>query len=291
MSNVYEIVTEAILKQLEQGTAPWHKPWKTIHGEVPTNLVSGKAYRGINLFLLSHLPYARPLYLTYKQTQELGGQVKRGEHGHKVVFWKVSDRPTTEASEDGGESTTKRSFLLRYYTVFNVAQCEGLDAKIPALPAASPLTPIQSIDSAESIVREWAGKPMIEEKISDRAFYVPALDRITVPSRTQYENPTEFYSTLFHELTHSTGHKSRLNRSTLTELCPFGSTNYSREELVAEMGAAFLCGEAGIENAASLQNSASYIAGWMKKLKADPRCVVTAAAQAQKAADLILNRQ
>ena len=284
--NVYEIITQRILEEIDKGTLPWNKPWKSVNGEEATNLVSHKGYRGINRFLLSHMAYERPFYVTYKQAQELGGTVKKGEHGTPVIFWKKNVYTKTQA--DGTESE-ENGFVLRYYTVFNVAQCEGLDK---FLPAVTPITetPIETLDTAENIVKGYHHRPTLTHVRQDRAYYQPSTDSIVMPERNQFHSSAEYYSTLFHEFTHSTGHVSRLDRKTLTDASYFGSQNYSKEELVAEMGAAFLCGEAGIENEAALKNSASYLDGWRKKLKADSKVVVQAAAQAQKAADYILGR-
>ena len=282
--NVYEIITERILKQMEQGSIPWRKPWKSALGEEPANLVSKQGYKGINRFLLGSLPFERPYYVTYKQASELGGNVKKGEHGCPVIFWKRSQY--TKAHSDGTE-TEETGFILRYYTVFNIEQCEGLTDKLAPLPEN--LThPFNAIDSAERIVRGYRSAPSLIHKAGDRACYSPSHDTVTMPEKSQFCSEVEYYSTLFHEFTHSTGHETRLNRKTLTELSYFGDQNYSREELVAEMGAAFLCGHANIENEAALKNSAAYLDGWRKRLRTDSRAVILAAGQAQKAANYIL---
>lgn len=287
MATVYDMITERILAQLNQGTAPWHKPWKSVNGEEPMNLTSRKAYRGLNRFLLSVANYERPYFVTYKQALELGGHVKQGEKGSPVIFWK---RNTYTKAQPDGTETEEQGFLLRYYTVFNVSQCEGLGKWLPALPTED-LRTIEPIEAAERIARGYPNAPAIHHVNGNLACYRPKSDEITLPLRNQFVSGPAYYSTLFHEMTHATGHAVRLNRSTLTDLCPFGSTNYSKEELVAEMGAAFLCGEAGIDNEAALKNSAAYIDGWRKKLSRDSKVVVHAAAQAQKAADYILRKE
>lgn len=180
--------------------------------------------------------------------------------------------------------------LLRYYTVFNVAQCEGLEKHLPPLHPVDPANVIPPIASAERIIRQYKNSPAIREKAGDRAYYHSSSDTIVLPQRGQFKSEAEYYSTLFHECVHSTGHESRLKRNTLLDAHYFGDENYSREELVAELGAAFLCGEAGIENEAALKNSAAYLNGWRKKLKEDSKIIVIAAAQAQKAADHILSK-
>jgi antirestriction protein ArdC len=233
MPNVYEIITDRIIKQLEAGTAPWHKPWSTPGQDgLPRNLLSGHPYRGINVWILGSSGYASPYWLTLRQANELGGHVRRGEKGMPVVFWKFGTREV----QDGDDVIEKKSVLCRYYTVFNVNQCEGLRVQAQA---TQPLPPIDPIDNCEQIVTEWLGKPAIRYG-SDRATYNKMRDLVQMPDLASFDSAEEFYSTLFHELTHSTGHPLRLNRSTLTEFERFGDEKYSAEELVAEMGAAFL---------------------------------------------------
>ena len=279
MADVYEIITDRIVQQLENGVIPWHKPWKAGAHGWPKNLVSKKDYRGINVFLLSCTPYELPYWLSFKQAKDLGGHVKKGERSTVVVFWKWLE---TEDEETG--KTVKRP-LLRYYNIFNVSQCEGLEARVPPV-SDDPGKPFEPIDVCERIVSGMSQAPEIHFGTTG-AFYRHADDSVSMPHRERFASVPEFYSTLFHELTHATGHESRLRRPGIVEPSRFGSGTYSKEELVAEMGAAFLCGHAGIENA-TLDNSAAYIAGWLKRLKDDKRLVVHAAANAQKAADFIL---
>ena len=281
MPNVYEIITQRIIHQLESGVAPWRKPWKA-RGKsgLPRNLVSGHEYRGINLWILLSSGYASSHWLTFRQARELGGHVRQGETGLPVVYWKFGTREV----QDGDEIIEKRSVLCRYYTVFNVAQCEGLRIR-PAEPAEDqPET--QPIEACEQVVTGWLGKPTIRHG-GDCASYHKVLDCVQMPEKPCFDSGEEYYSTLFHELTHSTGHPTRLNRSTLMDFERFGDHNYSREELVAELGAAFLAGYCGIENK-TINNSAAYLASWLDALKNDHRMVLIAASQAQKAADLIL---
>jgi antirestriction protein ArdC len=275
MSSTYEIVTEAIIKQLESGVAPWRKPWRT---GMPVNLVSKKEYRGINIFLLASQGYGSRYWLTYRQAQAQGGSVRKGEHGSKVVFWKI-DEYRKENSETG-ETENRKSILLRYYTVFNLEQCEGI--KSP-----EPTRIIPPLEQCEQIVNSMPNPPGFEQ--DSRAFYRPSTDTVGVPARSAFDSAEEFYSTLFHELTHSTGHPSRLGREGIMEHNPFGSEDYSKEELVAEMGAAMLCGVAGIQSR-TLDNSASYLQSWINRLRSDSHLIVSAASQAQKAADYILSR-
>jgi len=270
-ASVYEIVTSRILAELERGEIPWRKPWRVLP---PANLISKKPYRGINVFLLALAGYGSQYWLTYRQAQALGGNVRRGEHGSKIVFWKF-DRFETETAD--GETEERKSAFLRYYTVFNLEQTEGLKALL-ALPPAFP------IESAEAIAAGMPNPPAFEQDA--QAAYIPSRDTVAMPSRTAFESPAEYYSTLFHELTHSTGHAKRLARDGFDTPQKFGSESYSREELIAEMGSAMLCGIAGIEQA-TISNSAAYLQSWIKRLKADSRLVVSAASAAQKAADYI----
>jgi antirestriction protein ArdC len=281
MPNVYEVITGRIIKQLESGTAPWHKPWK-VRGKngLPRNLVSGREYRGINVWTLLSSGYASPCWLTFRQARQLDGHVRQGEVGSPIVYWKFGRREV----QDGDEIMEKRSVLCLYYTVFNVEQCEGL--KIQPAESAENQPQAQPIEACEQVVTDWRGKPVIKHG-GDYASYSKILDYIQMPERTCFDSGEEYYSTLFHELAHSTGHPSRLNRPSLTDFERFGDHNYSREELVAEMGAAFLAGYCGIGNR-TIDNSAAYLANWLKALKNDSRMVLVAASQAQKAADLIL---
>src|SRR6266851_6892408 len=213
--SVYEIVTAQVIQQLESGVAPWRKPWRTLP---PANLVSKKPYRGINVFLLAFAGYGSQFWLTYRQAQALGGNVRKGGHGTKIVFWKCNTRETESAD---GEIEERKSAFLRYYTVFNLEQTEGLKALLK-LPPAYP------IESAEEIAKGMPNPPGFEQDA--RAAYIPSKDTVTMPSRTAFQSQAEYYSTLFHELTHSTGHAKRLAREGFDRPQMFGSESYSREE-------------------------------------------------------------
>ena len=264
--NIYEKITEFICGLLKTGVAPWTKPWKVSRG-LPRNLVSKKAYRGINTFLLHACQYESPYWLTYKQATEAGGHVRKGEKSCPVVFWKQLDIKDTETDE------AKKIPFMRFYWLFNAAQVEGL-AEVPTVD--QPPTP------ATQILAGYQNAPSLKHGMAS-AFYDPAADEVGMPLPSRFTSEADYFATLFHELTHSTGAKSRLDRLTSTS---FGSEAYSKEELVAEMGSAFLCGHAGIER--QLETNAAYISGWMKALKSDPKLIVQAAAQAQKAVDHIL---
>lgn len=278
MPNVYEIVTEQIIRQLGQGVVPWRKPWRT---ECPVNLISQKPYRGLNVFTLATQGHESRYWLTFNQAKRLGGHVKRGEKSSLVVFWHIGEEKTVQ-KPDGTERKSK-PILLRYYSVFNLCQTEGIAEKL-GLVNASPR--VASIEDCEKIVAGMPNRPAFEQ--SDRAWYRPSTDTVGMPARGLFASSEEFYSTLFHELTHSTGHASRVGREGIENLNPFGTESYSKEELVAELGAAMLCGITGIEQA-TLSNSASYLKSWIDRLKSDSKLIVSAASQAQKAADYIRN--
>lgn len=280
-TDVYQIITNRLISILEAGTVPWRKPWNYGSEHGPINLVSQRHYQGINCFLLACTPYASPYWLTYSQAQKLGGHVRKGETGNYIVFWKIYEK------EDAGtEDGKKRLPVLRYYTVFNVEQCEGITVPESDVTTWNQHDPIET---AENIILSMPNRPTIEIG-GVRACYSPLRDHVQVPELGRYEKVEEYYCTIFHELAHSTGHESRLNREGITGNHFFGDAVYSREELVAEMAAAFLCGRTGIENA-TIHNSAAYLQSWIRALRGDKRLAITAAAQAQKAADYILNRK
>jgi len=270
----YERITERIVSLLEQGTVPWHKPWNVTTG-LPRNLVSKKPYRGINVFLLMAMGYESPHWLTFRQALQLGGNVKKGEKSCPVVFWKRMQIEDEETEEQ------RRIPLLRLYHVFNVAQCEALKAA----PEEVPMT----VTKPAEIVAGMPQRPTIKHGMT-QAYYSPTEDCVGMPSRERFDTEDSYHATLFHELVHSTGHESRLKRGSVIERNRFGSDPYCKEELVAELGSAFLCGHAGIVDR-TIDGSAAYLQAWLKQLKEDRTLIVYAAAQAQKAADFILGRK
>lgn len=271
----FEIITDRILSALDAGTIPWRKPWTC--GGVPRNLVTGKPYRGLNVFLTVMQGHASPYWLTFKQAQERGGQVKKGEKGTPVIFWNWRTRQV-EGKE--GEIEEKEIPFMRYYTVFNLAQIDGIAT--PEVQGGE-FVPVLS---CEDVIKNMQQAPVIQDGWA-RASYNPVSDIVKMPPRRAFKRESGYYATLFHEITHSTGHSSRLDRKTITEKTKFGSEDYSKEELVAELGAAFLCGHTGIEQE-TIENSAAYIASWRAKLSEDKRLIISAASQAQRAADFIL---
>jgi len=279
-NDVYQIVTDRIMALLESGTIPWRKPWKG--GEPPQNLISRKPYRGINIFILNATRFGSPYWLSFRQVQGIGAMVRKGEKAFPVVFWKMLDRH----SEESESEKKNRVPLLRYYNVFNIDQCDKVNPSLLPKPVTKEFEPIEH---CEKLVAAMPKPPKVVHG-GGRAMYSPAEDMVTMPNAASFDSPEFYYSTLFHELTHSTGHTSRLGRPGITEPIRFGSDPYSREELVAEMGAAFLCGHCGIENR-TIQESAAYIRGWLDCLRNDRKLMVHAAAQAQKAGDFIRNVQ
>lgn len=277
--DLYQIVTDKIINLLEQGTVPWQKPWA--EAGIPMNLLSKRPYRGVNLWLLLSLDYERNLFLTWDQLKKLGGSVNKGEQGHVVIYWKTSQKK--DESVDGEKE--KKVPLLRYYKVFNIAQCRDLPETL-----VEPIVEKEhdSIIECDSIIHLMPQCPVIKHK-EQKAFYHIEEDYINMPRKKSFKSIEGYYATLFHELVHSTGHEKRLNRSTITEMAEFGSEPYSIEELVAELGSAYLSSYAGILNS-GIQNSASYIAGWLKKLKDDKRFIIRASGNAQRAVDFIINQ-
>lgn len=287
VKDVYSLVTEKIIEQLGKGIVPWQQQW-TDSG-LPKNLVTGKPYRGLNLILLASQGYFQNDFLSFKQVQELGGKVKKDEKGHMVIYWKLSDKSAGKQAEDeeaaelAETDTGNKRLLLRYYTVFNVSQCEGLPEKLiqeARVPVTQPY--------CEHIIKGMLNAPKIQFKEA-KAYYNPLLDIINMPKQKSFRSDDAYYSVLFHELVHSTGHHSRLERKELIQMSEFGSDAYSLEELVAEIGTCYLQSLTGIES--QFQQSAAYIQGWLAKLKHDKRFIFTAASAAQKAVDHILNVQ
>ena len=279
MLDVYSMVTDRIIAALEQGTIPWHKPW--IGGNSGCiSYSTGKPYSLLNHILLGGVSGE---YITFKQATLAGGHVRKGEKSKTVVFWK----PFEKTDEETGEIT--KHFYLRYYSVFHLDQVEGVDPRWAV--SVRPASDLKPDAAADAIIQDYVDRSGITLRIteSDRAFYQPSTDTVVVPQLSQYRKKEEFYSTAFHELTHSTGHKSRLDR--IADIVAFGSHEYSREELCAELGAAFLVNHCGLESESSFRNSAAYIQGWLKALKNDKRLIVSAAGAAGKAVSLILNRK
>lgn len=278
--SVYEIVTDKIISKLEQGVIPWRRPWNAGYVR-PTSWATGKAYRGINRLLLEPGEY-----LTFNQVQALGGHVKKGEKASIATFYK--EYVKEDKNEDGTEEASI-IHCLRYYNVFEVSQCEGVNRKNSA--EVERYSEDRMIREAENIMsgyfnRKGAPKLEIGSSNNEQAYFSPRGDYVHLPSLVLYKNPEEYYSTAFHEMTHSTGAGSRLNR---IFGATFGDTTYAKEELVAELGASMLCNVCQIDN--TLDNSAAYIKSWLGHLRNDKKLIITASSAAQKAADYILGVQ
>lgn len=272
--DIYAEVTARIIDQMENGVIPWEKPWISCGKAI--SHATGKAYSLLNQMLLG-----RPgEYITFKQCQEAGGKVKKGEKASMVVFWKWIEQEDEETGEK------KEIPFLRYYNVFHIDQCEGVTARHTtetAFPDGA-----ETLEAAQEIIYDYLSREGVKLSHSegDRAFYRPSTDEVVLPIRKQFVSTAEYYSTVFHELTHSTGHAKRLNR--LNHAAFFGTEDYSKEELVAEIGAAALVNHVGLETSHSLRNNAAYIQNWLQVLKDDKRFIVSAAGKAEKAVNLIL---
>lgn len=282
--DVYQMVTDRMVAEIESGYIPWAKGWKGGRSGA-YNRISLRPYSLLNQLMLDH----QDAYLTFNQVKQKGGHVKKGAKAEKVVFWKMLQDMTGELDEDGKFIVRNRP-VLKYYNVFWIGDTIGIDR-----PKDEELNEIQTIREPEEIIAGYlnnGGPAFHNDTPSDRAFYRPATDEVVVPVIGQYENAAEYYSTAFHELTHSTGHKSRLDRLNMdTKLAAFGSEDYSKEELVAELGAAMLCNIAGIETPETFRNSAGYLQGWLKALKNDKTLIVGAASRAEKAVKYIIGEK
>lgn len=273
--DIYAAVTDRIIVQLEAGQIPWHKPW--IASGQAVSRSTGKSYSLLNQMLLGQSGE----YVTFHQCAAEGGHVKKGESASMVVFWKWVEKEDEETHEK------KQVPFLRYYSVFHLSQCEGLTAKhVPQLPNTA-----HADQQAEAVIADYVQRSgvTIRNQDGDKACYHPSCDNITLPRIEQFTDTAEYYSTAFHELTHSTGHASRLNR--LDKTAFFGSDAYSKEELVAEIGSAALVQHVGLETPHSFTNSAAYIQSWLKALQNDKRLIVSAAGRAEKAVALILGSE
>ncbi|AVB76078.1 zincin-like metallopeptidase domain-containing protein [Methanococcus maripaludis] len=272
--SVKDIITEKIINRLESGDIPWIKPW----GFTPSvNYVTGKEYTGINRVSLEK----GGEYLTFKQIDELGGKVKKGSKAEKVVFYKEYEKIERDP-DDPDLMNIKDTFALRYYNVFHISDVEGIRSKLPEMPEIKH----NPIKNAEEIINNYE-IPVNEIELRKRATYDPITDKIEVPTRNQFKKIEGFYGTAFHEIGHSTGHETRLNRPELIKPCAFGSKNYSKEELTAEITASFLNNHCGIfEN--NIENNAGYIQSWIKALKNDNNMILYASAKAEKALNYVL---
>ena len=274
--DIYAAVTDRIIAQLEQGVIPWHKPWTGIQSGAISG-TTGKPYSLLNQMLLG-----KPgEWYTYNQIQKLGGRVPKGEKSSMVGFWKQT--PIKEEDPATGEKVERMIPMLKYFNVFHFDQTEGIERKIIDPEAIDPATD----SAADAIIADYIQRSgvKLEHRKGDEAFYSPSADRVVLPLREQFQSMAEYYRTAFHELAHSTGHSSRLDR--ISRRTFFGNEEYSREELVAEIGAAALLNHCGIETGSSFRNSAAYIQSWLRALRNDKKLIVSASGAAAKAFDLI----
>ena len=270
--DIYAEITNRMIHEMEQGIIPWQKPWMAAGAAI--SHTTGKAYSLLNQMLLGRAGE----YLTFKQVQQEGGYVRKGEKAHMVVFWKWIDKEDEETHE-----ITQIPFL-KYYNVFHIDQCEGIKAKhMQTNP-----NPTSADETAENIIAAYVKREgvQLDHIEGDKAYYQPTTDHIVLPLLKQFKETAEYYSTAFHEMVHSTGHMKRLAR--LDTTANFGSEEYSKEELVAEIGSAALVHHAGLETAGSFRNSAAYVQNWLQVLKDDKRFIVSAAGKADKAVNFIL---
>lgn len=279
--DIYAEITSRIISELENGIIPWNKPWVACGGCI--SHVTGKPYSLLNQIILGKAGE----YLTFKQVQEEGGKVRKGEKSSMVVFWKFIEKKDDDGKiVIGDDGKPEQVPFLRYYSVFHIDQCEGITAK---WSSPQPESTVEPNEAAEAIITDYlsrTGVRLTHEK-GDQAFYRPSTDSITVPMMEQFTEAAEYYSTVFHEMTHSTGHSSRLNRLSGTAF--FGSESYSKEELIAEIGASSLVHLVGMETPSSFRNSAAYIQSWLKALHNDKHMIVSAAGKAEKAVTYILS--
>ena len=290
-NNVYQMVTDRVIEQLKKGIIPWHRPWTVIVGAI--NYVTRKPYSLINQVLLGR----EGEWITFKQLKELGGSIKKGAKAGLVVFYGkyTYTKEETEENEDGEEVTVAKEYtipVLRYYKVFHISDCTGIESKMGSEPITVANEPIER---AEKIINGYVereeGLKFKNDEQNNQPFYRPSDDLVVVPMISQYSVIEEYYSTAFHELTHSTMAESRCNRKKGNKMAAYGSTDYSREELVAELGSTMLCTIAKLNSEKAFKNSVAYIQGWLKALANDNKMIVWAASRAEKAARYILGKE
>ena len=291
MKDLYQEVTDRIISELESGIIPWEKPWTGVNSGAVSH-VTGKPYSLLNQILLN-----KPgEYITFDQCRKQGGKVKKGAKSKFVVFWKVlfierKDKFGNLVKDNEGNTVEDPVPVLRYFNVFHIDDCEGIK---PKFDKPLPSTHAEPLEAAEAALKGYVTRSNVRliNRKQDRAFYDLMSDQIVLPLMEQFTDSAEYYSTAFHEATHSTGHKSRLNRfsENLADNI-FGSESYSKEELVAEIGAACILNTLGIETKSTFRNSAGYIQNWLRALRNDKRLIVSAASRAEKAVKMILNTE
>ncbi len=280
MNFIYQKVTNLIIEKLQQGVVPWQKNFNSAY---PKNFISDEYYRGINIMLLGMQDFNSHYWLTFKQAKDLGGNIMKDAHGSLVVFWKPVVQIIDNIAKDDVEANV--NYILRYYYVFNLDQVILPDEvlKKKNITQTSP-----KIMEAEQVIKKYRNPPeIVTNNLIDNPRYLPRLDKIEIQSIYNFVSPDDYYSTLFHELIHSTGNEKKLSRKGITEKISFGTEIYSLEELVAEIGASYLCAISGIHK--TIDNQSAYIANWLQVLNNDSSMILVASSQASKACDYILN--
>ena len=270
--DIYQTVTDRILSELENSIIPWKRPWQA--AGLAVSHTTGKPYSLLNQMLLGKAGE----YLTFQQVKQESGRIRKGEKSSIIVFWRFIDKEDEETGE------IKQIPFLKYYNVFHISQCEGISAKY-----TKELTKTANPDvAAESLIADYVAREGVrmENREGNAAFYQPSTDTVVLPLMKQFADSAEYYSTAWHELVHSTGHMSRLAR--IDSPAAFGSESYSKEELIAEIGAAALVHTCGLETPNSFRNNTAYIQNWLQVLKNDKRLIISAAGKAEKAVNLIL---
>jgi antirestriction protein ArdC len=289
--DLYQEVNYKIISMLEQGVAPWRRTWST-YG-LAKNYATGHVYTGINFIMMNNTLHPIPFFMTLNQVRTMGGKLKKGAKADKVIYFNVVYKDQNNRVVNKDEAThlynigieVKTLKFIKYYNVFNISDVEGIELEISEIQ----LKPNEKIDKCESIVANMPKCPEIKHIDSKGAFYSPGLDIVNMPQIEQFESTEAYYATLFHELIHSTGHVSRLGREEVMNPHTFGSKAYSREELVAEMGASFISSSVQIDFDKIFENNVAYLAGWLKVLKEDSKFIFKVASEAQKGVDFILN--
>lgn len=275
-------ITQEIISRLEAGTRPWVKPWRGVPVSRPLR-ACGTPYRGMNVFWLWMIAdmcgYASPFWMTYNQAQKLGGQVRKGEKSTIAIFYKSYTKEVESA--ESGETSEEARRVLKAYPVFNADQVEGLPERFHP---ATALELVEPVGREQELDAFFAAIPAELRHLGDQAYYEPLADRVTMPPAHLFSGFDHYYATLAHELSHWSGHASRLDRNLRNR---FGTAAYAAEELVAELSSAMLGAELGLP-VAHLDNHASYIEHWLKLLKEDDRAILTAAAKAEEASSLLL---
>lgn len=278
-ANVYDMVTDRIIAELEKGQIPWQKPWTGVR-DGAYNRITKRPYSLLNQMLLQH----RGEYATFKQWQDLGGHIRKGEKSEIVCFWKILEQ--IDINEETGEKEIKKIPLLRYYNVFHISQVDGVEPLAPEQLNNE----VEPIEAGDKIITDYIDREHLNfiECKSNKAYYSPSSDTVVVPLKEQCQLINEWYSIAFHEISHSSGHKSRLNRIQTGAISAFGSQDYSEEELVAELSSATLMSVAGLETPKTFRNSIAYIQNWLQVLRNDNKFIVSASSKAEKAVNYIL---